>query len=144
MATKAFLMTAVLALSACAGTAPAPIAGTAWKLHAIQSMDDAQGTTRVTDPKMFTLRFNTDGRATLRLDCNRGSGTWTAVRSSETTGSLAFGPLAVTRALCPPPNLGERIARDLPHVRSYTFKDGNLFMALMADGGIYEWRPDTD
>jgi hypothetical protein len=30
---------------------------------------------------------------------------------------------------------------DLGFVRSYLFKDGNLFMSLMADGGIYEWRP---
>jgi heat shock protein HslJ len=144
MAMKSFLAAAVLALAACAGATPAPLAGTAWKLHAIQSMDDAHGTTRIADPKMVTLRLDADGRASLRLGCNRGGGTWTAARTGDATGSLTFGPLAVTRALCPPPNTGERVARDLPHVRSYILKDGNLFMSLRADGGIYEWRPDRD
>lgn len=49
-----------------------PLAGTAWQLNAIQSMDDAQGTTRVAEPDRFTLEFGHDGRAVLRLDCNPG------------------------------------------------------------------------
>ena len=34
-----------------------PLVGTSWQLHAIQSMDDAQGTTKVADPSHFTLEF---------------------------------------------------------------------------------------
>lgn len=30
--------------------------------------------------------------------------------------------------------------RDLGYVRSYLLRDGRLYMSLMADGGIYEWR----
>jgi len=26
-------------------------------------------------------------------------------------------------------------------VRSYLLKDGRLYLSLMADGGVYEWRP---
>lgn len=107
-------------------------------------MDDAQGTTRIADPRLFTLRFDADHRASLRLDCNRATGTWKAQAGSGDGGSLTFGPQAATRALCAPPNLGERIARDLAHVRSYRIIDGKLFMSLMADGGIYEWRSDHD
>ncbi len=119
----------------------ARLAGTSWELHAIQSMDDAQGTTRIPEPQRFTLRFDADGRASLRLDCNRGTGTWEAKPAGDDTGTLTFGPIAATRATCPPPHLGERIARDLAYVRGYRLKDGNLFMSLIADGGIYEWRP---
>ena len=57
------------------------------------------------------------------------------------SGALGFGPLAATRAMCPPPHLDERIARDLVHVRSYLLKDGKLYLSLLADGGIYEWAP---
>lgn len=32
----------------------------------------------------------------------------------------------------------ERIARDLAHVRGSLLKEGRLYLALMADGGIYE------
>lgn len=136
---------AVLMLSSCAGPparSPAgTLTGTVWELHAIQSMDDAQGTMRIADPSHFTLRFDADGRAILRLDCNRGAGSWQAKASSEDSGTLTFGPIAATRALCPPPRLDERVARDLAYVRGYRLKDGNLYLSLMADGGIYEWRP---
>jgi len=122
----------------------APLAGTSWQLHAIQSMDDAQGTTRVPDPQRFTLRFDADGQASLQLDCNRGAGTWDATAAGDDSGTLKFGPIAATRAMCPPPHLDERVARDLAYVRGYRFKDGNLFMSQMADGGIYEWRPHRE
>jgi heat shock protein HslJ len=119
----------------------APFAGTAWELHAIHSMDDAQGTTRIPDPRRFTLRFEADGRATLRLDCNRGTGTWEAKSASDNTGTIRFGPIATTRALCQPPHLDQRVIRDLAYVRGYLLRDGKLFLSLMADAAIYEWHP---
>ena len=33
------------------------------------------------------------------------------------------------------------MVKDWEFVRSYTLKDGYLFLALMADGGIYEFEP---
>jgi heat shock protein HslJ len=118
------------------------LAGTRWQLLAIQSMDDAQGTTRIADPARFTLHLGADGRASLRLDCNRGTASFEATPAAEgASGSMRFGPVAATRALCPPPHLDERLVRDLGHVRSYLLKDGKLFLSLMADGGIYEWLP---
>ncbi|TLD44628.1 MAG: hypothetical protein FAZ92_03110 [Accumulibacter sp.] len=129
-------------LSAMAPAASHELAGTSWQLLAIQSMDDAQGTTRVHEPGRFTLEFGRDGRAALRLDCNRGSGTYQVQAAADgSSGTLSFGPIAATRAMCPPPHLDERIARDLAHVRSYLLKDGRLYLSLLADGGIYEWAP---
>jgi len=43
--------------------------------------------------------------------------------------------------MCPPGSLQDRIVRDWDFVRSYVIKDGHLFLALMADGGIYELEP---
>jgi len=54
---------------------------------------------------------------------------------------LVFGPMAMTRAMCPPGSLHDRIVKDMPYVRSYVIKDGHLFLSLMADGGIYELEP---
>jgi heat shock protein HslJ len=143
------VLVSALVLAACAGPqAPAPVspfAGTAWELHAIQSMDDAQGTTRIADPKRFTVRFEADGRASLRLDCNRGTADWKATPAADrVSGQLQFGPIAGTRALCPPPHLDERVVRDLSYVRGYLLRDGKLFMSLMADGGILEWHPHRE
>ena len=43
--------------------------------------------------------------------------------------------------MCPPGSLHDRIAKHWEFVRSYTIKDGHLFLSLMADGGIYEFEP---
>ncbi len=125
--------------SAPAGSA-VPLSGTAWRLRAIQSMDDAQGTTTVADPERYTVTFGADGKASFRLDCNRGSGSWQSMASGSDSGSLEFGMVATTRAMCPPGSLDQKHMRQLPYVRSYLFKDGKLFMSLMADGGILEWE----
>ncbi len=121
-------------------TSPSPLAGTAWRLRAIQSMDDAQGTTTIDDPERYTVTFGADGKASFRLDCNRGSGSWQATASGSGSGRLEFGPMAATRAMCPPGSLDQKLMRQLPYVRSYLFKDGKLFISLMADGGILEWE----
>lgn len=117
-----------------------PLAGTRWQLRALQSMDDAQGTTTVGKPARYTVHFGPDGRASFRLDCNRGTGKWQGISSAADSGALNFGPLATTRALCPPGSLAEKLTRQLPHVRSYLLKDGQLFMSLQADGGILHWE----
>jgi heat shock protein HslJ len=138
------------ALSCCLGcgsaaTVPAgeALAGTSWRLVEIQSMDDAIGTVRPADPARFTMRLDADGTAHLQLDCNRANGTWSAEPASGAkSGGFTFGKLAMTRALCPPPNLDERIAAQSEYVRSYLLKDGRLHLSLMADGGIWVWEPE--
>jgi heat shock protein HslJ len=118
------------------------LADTRWQLVAIQSMDDAQGTTKIADPSQFTVHFGGDGRAAFRLDCNSGTGNYTLNPAADgNSGAISFGPIAATRALCPPPHLDERVARDMAQVRGYLLKEGKLYLSLMADGGIYEWAP---
>jgi heat shock protein HslJ len=105
-------------------------------------MDGSQGTTSIVAPEQYTVSFAADGRVAFHLDCNRATATWQSAPSADGSGGrLEFGPVASTRAMCAPPHLDQRLVRDLPHVRSYLFKDGKLFMSLLADGGIYEWRP---
>jgi para-nitrobenzyl esterase len=72
-----------------------------------------------------------------RIDCNRGRGAW----RSAGRGQLEFGPMALTRALCPPGSLHDQIVRQWDSVRSYVVRDGHLFLSLKADGGIYEYEP---
>jgi heat shock protein HslJ len=127
---------------AAARAAQPPLVGTRWKLREIQSADDTIGTTRPEDPTLYTLTFNDDGSLAMRLNCNRGFGPWKATPSAtDTSGSITIGPLGVTRALCPPPSLDERIARDMDRVRGYFLRDGLLSLSLMADAGTYIWEP---
>jgi len=120
----------------------AGLGGTSWRLVEFQSMDDAQGTTRPDDRNKYTITFNQDGSLAARLDCNRGVGPWHNDIANATGGSLMIGPLAVTRAYCPDPSMGEFLEQQLGYVRSFTMSEGRLNMALMADGGIIVWEPN--
>jgi heat shock protein HslJ len=147
----ALALAVALAAGGCSSTAgpaaptPAaaqPLTGTSWELLRFQSMDDAQGTTRIDDPSLYTVTFGDDGTARFRLNCNRGMGPWQASAASDrVSGKLGFGPIAGTRALCPPPSLDQRLVRDLSRVRGYLLRDGQLHMSLEADAGVYSWRP---
>jgi len=119
-----------------ADTAPASeLAGTEWRLVRIMEMDDS--THIPDDPVKYTLAFGADGTASILADCNRGAGSWTSDGSSQ----LQFGPIAATQALCPPESISEVYLAQFQWVRSYTMKDGHLFLATMADGSIIEFAP---
>jgi len=111
------------------------LAGTSWQLVRFQSSDDMTLTPEAKDG--YTLEFADGGHLTAQVDCNRGMGTWTSSR----TGQLRLGPLALTRAMCPPTALNKRLPKDYDYVRSYVLKNGHLFLSLQADGGIYEFEP---
>jgi para-nitrobenzyl esterase len=112
----------------------ANLGGTSWQLVRFQGSD---GTMLTPDDKSkYTIAFNNDGGLTARIDCNRGRGTWKSVGPSQ----LQLGPLALTRAMCPPGSLHDHIVKQWEYVRSYVIKHGQLFLSLMADGGIYEFE----
>ena len=114
---------------------PDSLGGTSWHLVKFQGGD---GTVlRPDDKTKYTLAFNPDGSINARIDCNRGRGSWKSAGRNQ----VEFGPMAMTRAACPPDSLHDQIARQLPFVRSYVIKGGNLFLSLMADSGIYEFEP---
>ncbi len=127
------------------GTVPGDaLAGTSWRLVEFQSSDDAIGTTRPDDPSLYTMTLNDDGTVALRLNCNRASGIWSAEPAADgTSGAFSFGPLAMTRAFCPPPSMDQSIATQAGFVRSFVLRDGRLYLSLMADGGILAWEPDA-
>lgn len=134
------ICTVVVVMSGCTRTsedAPeAPgLGGTAWQLVRIEAGDGE--VLQPDDPSKYTLTFNADGSVAARVDCNRGRGSW----KSPTPGSIEFSQLALTRAMCPPESLHDRVVRDWPHIRTYVVRDGHLFLALMADGGTYEFEP---
>jgi para-nitrobenzyl esterase len=125
----------LLALGCARMAPPDALAGTSWQLVKFQGGDGAVLTPD--DKSKYTLAFNADGSFNARLDCNRGRGGWKSAGRNQ----IEFGPMALTRAMCPPGSLHDHIVKQLPHVRSYVLKGGNLHLALMADGGIYELEP---
>lgn len=114
--------------------AVADLGGTSWQLVKFQGSDD---TTLKPDKSKYTVAFEKDGSVSMRIDCNRGHGTWKFSGPNQ----IEFGPMALTRAMCPPAPLTDRIPRDWEYVRSYILKDKHLFLASMVDAGIYEFEP---
>lgn len=135
-----------------AGCAPAPPAATPpmpsqptligpeWRLVHFRSSDDAIGTIAPAEGEVYTLRFGADGRVAARLFCNRGSGSYTLADAASPRGALSFGPMAMTRAACPPTRLS-RLPADLSNVASYVIEGGQLHLNLKIDGGDYVWTP---
>lgn len=130
----------------CMGAAPqsgapadiAALAGTSWQLVRFEGGDDTVLTPD--DRSKYTLEFGSDGQVNARIDCNRGRGTW----KSEGPNHLELGPLALTRAQCPSGSLHDHLVKQWEYIRSYVIRDGHLFLALMADGGIYEFEPGLE
>jgi para-nitrobenzyl esterase len=119
-------------------TAPATgaaLQGTSWQLMRFKSGDDDR-TLSPGDRAKYTIAFGTDGQVSMRLDCNRGTGTW----KSPQSGQLQFGPLATTRALCPPGSHFDRLVQDMEHVATFALKGGRLYLTLTEDGGMYEFE----
>lgn len=116
-------------LAACAdlpGLGPQvhPLVQREWRLTDVETEG---GITRLTpaQSERHRLVFAADGRVTMQLDCNQGNATWNASLPDRGTGTLSFGPVAATRALCPPPSWGEDLALDLPSTTSYSIaRDG--------------------
>jgi heat shock protein HslJ len=121
-----------------AAAAPSELAGSTWRLVRLQSSDDKVFTPE--QAAVYTVEFGRDRRMSVVAGCNRGSGTWTTTPPS----GLAFGPVATTRAMCPPKSMSARFLGDFQHMRSYVIVGGHLHISLLADGGIYEFVPEEE
>jgi para-nitrobenzyl esterase len=109
--------------------------GTSWQLVKFQSSD---GTTLVPDDRSkYTITFGANGRTTVRVDCNRGSGSW----KYKGPNQIQFGAMSMTRAKCSADSLHDRIVREEGVIRNYLIKDGHLFLSLLEDAGTYELEP---
>jgi para-nitrobenzyl esterase len=134
-----FLLPALAVAFACAQVSSqqpeAGLIGTYWRLVKFQSGDGTE--LRPDDRGKYIVALTGDGVVNVRFDCNRGRGGW----KSPGTNQIEFGAMALTRAACPPGSLHDHLVKQWPYVRSYTIKDGHLFLSLMADGGTYEFEP---
>ena len=113
------------------------LSGTSWKLVRFQTGDE---TTLVPgDPSKYTITFGRDGRVSTRVDCNRASSTWKSPRANE----LQFGSWSRTTAKCSSGSLHDKIVTEGASVRTYSLKNGHLFLKGMSAGGYYELEPLT-
>jgi heat shock protein HslJ len=112
-----------------------PLSGTSWRLVKFQGPDER--TFAPDDKSKYTIKFGSDGRVVIRVDCNRGNSTWRVTAKGE----LKFGSWSRTSAKCGPGSLHDQIVTEGAAVRSYYIKDGHLFLSGMESGGYYELEP---
>jgi len=112
------------------------LSGTSWQLVKFQGPDERTFTPD--DKSKYTIRFGSDGRVAVRVDCNRGSSTWRVAK-----GELQFGSWSRTSAKCGPGSLHDQIVTEGAAVRNFAIKDGRLFLSGMERGGYYELEPTS-
>ena len=86
-------------------------------------------------PERYTLEFQPGGRVNVRADCNRGSGSYRLNGSS-----LTFGPIALTRAMCPPGSKDSEFLKGLAAVTGHLDNGGELVLTLAVDSGSMRFR----
>lgn len=132
------VLCAALVAAGCAGGATdgagaQGLEGTAWQLVRIQFIDPVE--LAPAERAKYTIRFQPDGYALLRIDCNRGRGPW---RAGE-AGALELGPLATTRVACPRGSHQDDVHRVLSEVSRYERRGSAL--VLRGDSGSLELEP---
>jgi heat shock protein HslJ len=90
----------------------------------------------VENPENYTLTFQADGTVNIKADCNNASGSYTTDGSSI---QIEVGPM--TMAACPSESRSDDFVKYLGSAAIYFFKDDNLFIDLMADGGTMSFSP---
>ncbi|MGH7676945.1 MAG: subclass B3 metallo-beta-lactamase [Gemmatimonadaceae bacterium] len=106
-----------------------------WRLVRYQSGDGTR--MEPEDRRPYTVSFKANGRATVRIDCNSGSGTWKVGGWNQ----IDLGPLALTRAACPAHPLTDRLARDWSSLTSYELRNGRLILSNSDKADRYEFGP---
>ena len=93
-------------------------------------------TFEIETPERYTVTFNTDASLAITADCNRASGSYQGEGGKLT---VEIGP--VTAAACPPESRNEQFLKLLGGGTQYFFRDGNLYIDLLADGGTMIFAP---
>ncbi|MCD6034151.1 MAG: hypothetical protein K0S78_6337, partial [Thermomicrobiales bacterium] len=90
----------------------------------------------IADPSRYTVQFLPEGRLLARLDCNQGSGGYTA-----SAGVLTLTPLAVTTVTCPPDSEDTTVQRLLARATSYRFDPEVGTLLLRGEDGVVQLQP---
>ncbi|MBK8988343.1 MAG: META domain-containing protein [Chloroflexi bacterium] len=86
--------------------------------------------TIVNDPGRYTIRFNADGTAGIKADCNTVRATYTTDQSSI---AITLGP--TTLVACPEDSLEQPFLSGLGNAAVYFFQDGDLYLDMFASSG---------
>ncbi len=105
------------------------ITGTAWAWQGTQAKDGAR---IVPDgPERYTLEFLPGGQVNVRADCNRGTASY-ALNGAQ----LSFGPVALTKMMCPPGSRDADFLRGLAAAATHELAGSSLVLSLRDAAGV--------
>jgi len=81
-------------------------------------------------PERYTLVFQPGGMVNVRADCNRGSGSY-LLNASQ----LTFGPIALTKMMCPPGSRDGEFLKGLGSVSAQGMSGSDLVLTLQGNAG---------
>jgi heat shock protein HslJ len=81
-------------------------------------------------PERYTLAFQPGGKVNVRADCNRGSGSY-LLNASQ----LTFGPIALTKMMCPPGSRDGEFLKGLASVSAQGMSGSDLVLTLQGNSG---------
>jgi heat shock protein HslJ len=87
-------------------------------------------TVEASDPSLYTVMFQADGRMSIRADCNTGSASY-----SIDGDQLSITPGPMTLAACGPDSQDSIFLTDLMSAVAYDFDEQQLMLSLDADRG---------
>jgi len=107
-----------------------PLLNTQWRWENTQTPVE---TITPTVSRMYTLEFLA-GKVNVKADCNSGSGTYKVEGNS-----ITFGPIGMTRMMCPAGSLDTKFLQQLSAVRTFDVNGISLRMSMVADGGTMQY-----
>jgi heat shock protein HslJ len=109
--------------------APNDLAGRVWRWSGTTLND---GTKYIPDDReKYTISFLSDGKASIKADCNSVQANY--VTGAGQTLTITLGPS--TRVACPPGSLDAQFLQGLSNVGSYIMQGADLILALKFDSG---------
>ena len=130
--------------TACMHPQPAArLDGTSWQLVELRSPNSAS-ITQPDDAAKYQLDFGADGTLAMKLDCNRGTGKWSAEPQAIGYGAITISAGAMTRAMCQAGSLDARIAKEIGDAHTYSIEGNRLTLVLANNGGSEIWLLKVD
>lgn len=114
------------------------LTGQQWELVTIERPSQPEVMLSRDQARRHNLQFESDGRVTMQLDCNRGTASWSSEKMGD-GGSLSIGEIAATRALCPSPSYGEEMAASLPLANQYSIDSGGRTLTIRTRVATYRF-----
>lgn len=108
------------------------LTATVWKWQQTLYNNDTRAV--APDPDRYTLKLLSDGKVSIRADCNLGGGVYT-LRGSE----ISIEITRTTRAACPPESLEQSYIRDLNAAAIYSMQGDFLYIDLKYDTGTMKF-----